>query len=379
MKILVTDVHTRKGFDTVSILRQHYPTATLILAAPKDAVVQLPLVYGQHVQRFDKSSPEEFRKTFTAIVAEHAAPVVYVPVEEDTTLLVYRLLADAPIAELVHALPPRESFMIARDKEASAAAAAELGLPVPRRFRKEELPALREAFIPVVAKPRQGTGSAGLHFIETPEEMSVLESLDLDQYIVQEKIPQSHAVEGGFFLFNQGAPVGYYGHQRIRTYPVKGGVTVYSKLAFNPEVEAAGNALLAGLRWHGVAMVEYLHDPVARHYKLIEINPRLWGSILLSEKGDSNFLPNYVRMAMGEELLPQTRPTDERFIRWLFPFDLLNKLRASASIPNFWRMDRARTCYIGFTYASWLRALAFLLYQTLNFSSVRKFFKKLRG
>ncbi len=379
MKILVTDVHTRKGFDTVSILRRHYAKNVLVLAAPKDTALQLPLVYGQKVYAFDKSSPEAFRRSLDAIVASHDSAVVYVPVEEDTTLLVYGLLKNAPPANLVHALPPFESFIIARDKDASAAFAGKLGLPVPRRFTKDELHVLRNSFRPVVAKPRQGTGSAGLHFIESPEDLAVLEHLDLDRYIVQEKIPQSHAVEGGFFLFNDGAPVGYYGHQRIRTYPVKGGVTVYSRLSFNPEVEAAGTALLAGLRWHGLAMVEYLHDPSDGQYKLIEINPRLWGSILLSEKGETQFLPNYVRTAMGEDLLPQTRPQDARFIRWLFPFDLLNKFRSADAVPDFWRMNRASTCYIGFTYASWPRALSFLVYQTLNFSSVRKFFKKLRG
>lgn len=379
MKILVTDVHTRKGFDTVSILRQHYPKAVLVLAAPKDTGFQLPVVYGQKVYAFDKSSAENFKRSFTAIVAAQGSAVVYMPVEEDTTLLVYGLLKDAPPAALVHALPPFESFVIARDKEASAAFADNLGLPVPRRFGKESLPALHEVFVPLVAKPKQGTGSAGLHFIESPEQMSILNELDLDRYIVQEKIAQSHAVEGGFFLFRHGKPAGYYGHQRIRTYPVKGGVTVYSRLAFNPEIEAAGNALLAGLKWHGVAMVEYLHDPTDGQYKLIEINPRLWGSILLSEKGETQFLPNYVRTALGEELLPQGRPHNERFIRWLFPFDLLNKLRNPGAVPRFWRMNRESTCYIGFTYASWLRALSFLVYQTLNFSSVRKFFKKLRG
>ena len=34
-------------------------------------------------------------------------------------------------------------------------------------------------------------------------------------------------------------------------------------------------------KWNGLIMLEYLYDSKASVYKLIEANPRIWGSIML--------------------------------------------------------------------------------------------------
>ena len=47
--------------------------------------------------------------------------------------------------------------------------------------------------------------------------------------------------------------------------------------------------LLSSLRWHGLAMVEFKYSPAAATGWLIEINPRLWGSIHLAVSAGVEF------------------------------------------------------------------------------------------
>ena len=96
--------------------------------------------------------------------------------------------------------------------------------------------------------------------MNSPDDLSFLDDIG-EEYLLQEMLQNPLNVEGAFFLFNNGEPVSYYGHKRLRTYPVKAGVTVYSKISYNNVIEKAGINLLKKLNWHGLAMVEFLFDP----------------------------------------------------------------------------------------------------------------------
>ena len=50
----------------------------------------------------------------------------------------------------------------------------------------------------------------------------------------------------------------------------------------NPELASLGVKLLKALNWYGVAMVEFKIDPRTNEPKLMEVNPRFWGSVALS-------------------------------------------------------------------------------------------------
>ena len=48
------------------------------------------------------------------------------------------------------------------------------------------------------------------------------------------------------------------------------------------ETSAISEKLLDSLNWNGPAMVEFKLDQNLNEYKLIEINPKLWGSLDLT-------------------------------------------------------------------------------------------------
>ena len=60
-------------------------------------------------------------------------------------------------------------------------------------------------------------------------------------------------------------------------------------------------------------MVEFLYDIEQKSYYVIEINPRPWGSILLSEICESNLMDSYLTYDSS------VVKVKECYIKWLFP------------------------------------------------------------
>jgi protein-tyrosine-phosphatase len=62
--------------------------------------------------------------------------------------------------------------------------------------------------------------------------------------------------------------------------------------------------LLAAVKWHGVAMVEFKMNTKGQYW-LMEINPRLWGSLALSIDAGADFPKGLLQIACGQQLAAQ--------------------------------------------------------------------------
>jgi len=71
-------------------------------------------------------------------------------------------------------------------------------------------------------------------------------------------------------------------HRRLREKVESGGTSTLREHQPNPVIEEMAHKLLSSLGWHGLAMVEFKYSPTTRQGWLIEINPRLWGSLHLA-------------------------------------------------------------------------------------------------
>lgn len=369
VNVLLTDVELRKVFDLYNCLANGGCSA--ILASEK----RFPnmLIYGRRINLLRKACFSDFNDDLLGIVRSiDADEIVYFPCEEDTTLLFYDFVEKNCCTKIKYALPDKRVFELVRNKRFLSRFCFENQVPCPREYSLAEL---EKDFCRVVAKPVIGTGSCGVMFVDKPEQLEKLECLNETEYIFQEWLPNSRNVCGAFFLFDHGKTVAYYGHKRIRTYPVKAGVSVYSKIEFDEDVRNTGEMLLTKLGWHGIAMVEFLYDPSEKVYKVVEVNPRLWGSVLLSEFSNTGLIENYIRISTGRPVVEHKQRSDV-YLRWFFPFDLLNYISAKGKIADFWNFDKEKTCYVGFTYSSFLRSFAFLLFSMFDYKKVSKFLSK---
>lgn len=133
---------------------------------------------------------------------------------------------------------------------------------------------------------------------ERTNEMTLRTNMDHEP-IVQEYLPTTD--EYGFFaLYDEGDPITTFQHRQVRGWNYSGGPSAYRESVDIPALETAGRALLDGLEWHGLAMVEFLRDEDSGEFKLMEVNPRFWSSLPFTVRTGANFPYYFWLLACGE-------------------------------------------------------------------------------
>jgi len=226
--------------------------------------------------------------------------------------------------------PDREAIQLAHDKSVLISLAEEEGIPVPRTVLVHDPADLTEAIrwvgFPAVVKPRlsrfhrggEWVRGGGPHYVSTVGELeaacrTIHETVPLP--LVQEYIPGEG--RGVFLLMNHGKVRAAFAHRRVREKPPSGGVSVVSEsVALDPRLLAYSQQLLAALKWHGVAMVEFKHDRRDGRAKLLEINGRFWGSLQLAVDAGIDFPYLLYRMAVDGDIEPALTYREGIRLRW---------------------------------------------------------------
>jgi len=244
---------------------------------------------------------------------------VLLPIGYDVNMTVSRHLAE--FSRLARSpVPPWESMRTAGDKRLTVKLASDLGVGTPRTYKdKGEV----DAF-PVVVKG--ATGSGRLRYVNKKDE---LDAISTEDAVIQEYVPGTGF--GFFALMREGEPRAHFMHRRLREYPVTGGASTAAESVFDPELKELGTRLLSALKWHGVAMAEFKKDRRDGKFKLMEVNPKFWGSLDLAIAAGVDFPYLAVRMALdGDVETTEGYRTGVRF-RWPFPYDMLHLLSRPSS------------------------------------------------
>ena len=239
-------------------------------------------------------------------------------------------------------VPSPEIFSIAHNKAKTAAFCQEVGVGVPKTFsdfRQDDLGAIsKELRYPIVIKARSGTGvEKGLRYANSRDELfrrydeiaSFESSTGASNYrspIIQEFVPGF--IHDACTLTHHGEVVNILTQVRWMMYPIYGGAGAINITTHNFEVANLARRLLEALQWHGPAQIEFKYDPRDQEYKLIEINPKLWGTLDLSIRVGMNF-PKMIRdILMGRQVkYDQDYPANVRYV-FLFPQTTFAALQA---------------------------------------------------
>lgn len=372
--LLISDSRHRKDFDIISIIKKVFPFEHFVIGTTIGRTF-CRLCYGRCdvVLWRTEGTQEEFDEDLDAILNKYEGDeLIYLPMEEFTTDFFIEYIAKRHPMGVTSLLPTLDLYRKFRNKELLNRYCLSYGFAAPMLYKTDELD---DAQYPVILKPVIGSGSHGIIRLLNAEDLTdkVKEKLRAEPYVAQELIPNGKDVHGAFFLCKEGQVIGAYTHQRIRTSPEEGGVTVLSKMSYEEELIREGSKLLKSVKWDGLVMLEYLWDERSKKYKLIEANPRMWGSIMLSEYGGAYLLTNYVRLVLGMEP-KQPEINTEKYIRWLFPMDLINLMKRKFRMPGFWKMKN--TCFINWSYARKDRALWFIFFGIFNKENLSKLYKR---
>lgn len=248
---------------------------------------------------------------------------------------------------------PVEKIDFAGRKDLVLKLAETIGIPIPKTWHITDLAELSRIKnllpYPVVIKPRDSQGALGIAYPDAPADLMRLYPLIHRQFpfpLIQEKIPSHGAGFGASFLMDENGRVkAAFVHKRLREYPVTGGASTLRESVRNDEILEMGRALLAAIGWFGVAMVEFKLDPRDNRPKLMEVNPRFWGSLALPIAAGVNFPYLLYKMARGEKFAPVETYRTGIKCRWFLPGDLLhfinnpNRRKLMPEFFNFWDPD----------------------------------------
>jgi predicted ATP-grasp superfamily ATP-dependent carboligase len=207
---------------------------------------------------------------------------------------------------------PFPVFQRAYDKAMTFQAALTAGIPCPKTYfvstRQEVATLAQHATFPLVIKPRIGSGSRAIAYVHDADELlSQWDRIHREQPcpLIQEYIPPGGEALGVSLLFNQeNKPRALFVHKRLREYPLSGGPSTLRESVTRPQVAQLAIRLLRALNWYGLAMVEFKVDPRDGVPKLMEINPKLWGSINLAVASGVDFPTLLYRLATRGDVEP---------------------------------------------------------------------------
>lgn len=246
------------------------------------------------------------------------------------------------------ALAPPEVFLKGYDKGLTLEIAIKEGINCPKTFfinKIEDLIKMRDDLeYPLVIKPRISSGSRGVKICHSFEELTdnfKKLSLKYGKLLIQEFIPYGGEL-GVYTLFNNDSePRNLTVQERIRSYPVSGGPSTFRRtIKNNISKKAIGISfeLLKHMEWIGIAMVEFRVDKRDGSLKLMEVNPRFWGSLQLSILANVDFPYRLYKMIMENDINQNLDYKDNVYCRWLLPGEILWYLNSPNKLKNIYKL-----------------------------------------
>lgn len=260
----------------------------------------------RRVHQYPPASVEEFIDWLRSIDESNGYTLI-VPATEFSLLAFLKLPESDPLRRKA-VLPSNEALATALDKQRSVDFALQLGIAVPHSVSIASIEQIPPApAFPLVLKPAKSTVRIGDRLQVVPaviiqnesERQDFLRSWVPYVPVLQQAYIPGHGL-GVEMLYDQGREIWHFAHERVHEIPLTGGGSSYRRSLKPPEaLLAAARKFLGTLRWHGVAMVEFRVERGGGFY-LMEINPRLWGSLALAIDAGVNFPLGLLRIAAGE-------------------------------------------------------------------------------
>lgn len=196
-----------------------------------------------------------------------------------------------------------------------------LGLPLPATYHVRDLSEVRDLTgsleYPVIVKFRHDEdlylpGAARYRRADSPE---ALIAAWQHLHAVQPEPLIQQFIDGPGYGFEalygpKGGFLAGFAHRRLVEFPPGGGPSAVCRTAHDSRLVELGRRLLDGVGWQGVAMVEFKKSVADGEFYLLEVNPRFWGSLPLSEAAGVNFPHLLYLAAIGEPSYGPERSAD---------------------------------------------------------------------
>src|ERR1051326_7302510 len=310
MTVLVLDGHSRAALETLQSLGRAGVQVDLA-AEGKDCLAMHSSYAARTLRQPSQEKVVDFHIWLRAQDQKRNYALI-VPATEASLLGLRQLDENDPLRRKA-VIPGNDALDIALDKERTWNLARDLRIPVPASVLLSSMAEIGEAEqFPVVLKPTHSkvllagelrTLAAAVVKNEVERQEQLRRWLSVTP--VQQQQYVSGRGVGVELLFKHGKKIWHFAHERVHEYPLSGGASSYRRSIVPPaNMLLDAERLLTALKWHGVAMVEFKMDAKGQYW-LMEINPRLWGSLALSIDAGVNFPAGLLQIACGQQLAAQ--------------------------------------------------------------------------
>jgi D-aspartate ligase len=225
-------------------------------------------------------------------------------------------------------VPPWNQLRCACDKRLLHQFAGQLEIHQPWTVypsNREELAAIDCPF-PVILKPAirlQPSSLATPKAWLVKDRRALLErydeacrALSSKELIVQELIPGAGEAQFSYAaLCKDGVPLASLGARRTRQFPKDfGQLSTYVETIDEPFVSFQAERLLAALRFTGLVEVEFKQDSRDGQFKILDLNPRVWGWHTLAKRSGIDFPYFMWLMAQGKPVPKRRGRVGERWL-----------------------------------------------------------------
>ncbi|MEP3836565.1 MAG: ATP-grasp domain-containing protein [Algibacter sp.] len=255
----------------------------------------IPMKHSKKVFKFyyrpKTESASDYINNINAITENHDIDLI-MPIFEDSIRLITKYKDLITVPNKLALLPSHSNFEKAIHKGTLINYLKTLGLPYPKSqvFTQGTTPDLSKVNYPVLIKPIESPGGGvGIKvFKDAPEFLEFLKSNDSKgDYLVQDYI-EGYDIDCSVLCKN-GEVLAY----TIQKPNMFGGNKFAPQISFKfvkqDDIINQVKTLMKSLDWSGVAHLDMRFDKNAKNFKVVEINPRFWGSVEASLFAGVNF------------------------------------------------------------------------------------------
>ena len=199
-------------------------------------------------------------------------------------------------------------FNLAKDKLQTMRICMEEDIPCPKTAMIEELSEFKteDWHFPLVIKPRIGYGANGFYVVKDEQELKHVFPAIQKKFglpLIQEYIPQtSHQYQAEMFMDKDGNCKSFVLMDKLRWYPLNGGPSTINVTVKDEKIKKDCICLLKKMHWRGYASFDLIRDPRDGKAKILEINPRINGTVKICFFAGVNMALQHLQDAFGDHV-----------------------------------------------------------------------------
>lgn len=254
---------------------------------------QVPIAMTSKVVTGLKWSDPNVVEDILRVVTEYEVKII-LPFVDGSISVAARCKEKMPTLFVPVSDPSISSLMF--DKKEAADAFEKAGVAIPLTYK------IINAQLPVIAKPRFGSASRGIHVFYDMDDLMHLS--DLSDYLLQEYIEERKEYTVDCYVSQKGELLVTVPRERLE---IMGGEVTRTITTHIPQLEKMSREVIEKFNLRGPVTLQFLYDIRADRYLLMEVNPRLGGGVICSIYAGAP-ITDYI---LSESLGVEVRPCDD--------------------------------------------------------------------